>query len=162
LSASRSRKNPPKKTKPKKTKRTSVITQYPPSNIKLLEQVFDHIIMDSSNVDANGLRSLPSVLRHTFVFLDGSRLYITEEIEGGFIKEYHYDWVGEDGKVLLKFHSEPHPDDPRYQTETEPFHVHPPDDAKLTNRTRYPNHYHQELPSILELIALFLIANRKI
>lgn len=154
MSASRSRKNPPKK--------PPITNQNPPSNIKLLEQVYSHIIMDSSNVDANGLRSLPSVLRHTFVFLDGSRLYITEEIEGGFVNKYYYDWVGGDGKALLKFHSEPHPHDPRYQTETEPFHIHPPDDAKLTNRTRYPNYFHRDLFSILEFIALDLIAHKKI
>jgi len=135
----------------------------PASSIEALHKMFAGIILDSRNVDKNGRHTSYLYLRHTFIFKDGSRLYIREQLtKDGFIETYYYDWEDENGNTILKFHSEPHPDDPRYQTDTEPFHVHPPDDAKLTNRTRYPNYYHRDLRGILEFIALFLIANKKI
>lgn len=134
----------------------------PASNLEALQKNFAGIILDSREGDGSGQPSSYLCVRHTFVFKDGSRLLIKEFLtKNGFIEAYFYDWADANGNVLLKFHADPHKN-PKYQTETEPFHVHPPDDAKLTNRTRYPNYDHRDLHSILELIALFLIANRKI
>lgn len=117
--------------------------------------------MDSQDGDATRQPTTRMFTRHTFVFIDGSRLYITEQISGEYIEVSYYNWVDENGNDILKFHSEPH-DDPKYQTETEPHHVHPPEDAKLTNITRYPNFYHQELHTIMEHIFFCLLAAKKI
>ncbi|MFC3798920.1 DUF6516 family protein [Cohnella sp. GCM10012308] len=96
------------------------------------------------------------------MFKDSSRLFVTEEISGGFIEVSYYNWVDPDGQNILKFHSEPHDGDPRYQTTTEPHHVHPPQTYALTNRTRFPNFHHQELPVIMEHIFFMLLASNKI
>lgn len=118
--------------------------------------------MNSCDGDGSGLFTSISFTRHTFVFTDMSRLLITEHLSRGRIEIYFYDWVDEHGADILKFHSEPHKDDRRYQTSTEPYHIHPPADAKLTNMTRYPNVYHQELPAIMEHIFFSLVAAKKI
>ena len=134
----------------------------PPSNISQLEKDFSNIIMNSCDGDGSGLFTSISFTRHTFVFTDLSRLLITEHLSRGRIEIYFYDWVDEHGVDILKFHSEPHKDDRRYQTSTEPYHIHPPADAKLTNMTRYPNVHHQELPAIMEHIFFSLVAAKKI
>lgn len=134
----------------------------PPSNIKQLERDFSHILMDSRDGDGSGLLSSRMFTRHTFVFTDGSRLYVTEQISSGLIDISYYNWVNVLGDNILSFHSEPHDLDPHYQTSTEPHHVHPPMVAKLTNRTRYSNMYHQELHTIMEHIFLSLVAAQKI
>lgn len=134
----------------------------PPSSIAQLEKDFAAIIMNSRDGDGSGLTTSRTVTRHTFTFIDGSRLYITEELSGGIIDVSYYNWVDQDGEDILKFHSDPHERDNRYQTATEPHHVHPPEGARLTNRTRYPNFHHQELHTIMEHIFFSLIAAKKI
>jgi hypothetical protein len=61
--------------------------------------------------------------------------------------------------VILKFHSEQHEDED-YQTETEPHHIHPPEEGKLSNRARFPNYHHQDLSSVLELIQFHILATQ--
>ncbi|WP_420836038.1 toxin-antitoxin system TumE family protein [Paenibacillus fonticola] len=75
---------------------------------------------------------------------------------------YFYNWVSASGEVFAKFHSEPHDEDKRYQTVTEPFHIHPPKETTIHNATRYPNFHHQELPEILEAIFIYMLASKKI
>lgn len=134
----------------------------PPSNIQQLERDFASILMDTRDGDGSGLMSSRKFTRHTFIFVDGSRLYVTEELSNGLIDVSYYNWVDAKGNEILSFHSEPHDRDPHYQTATEPHHVHPPADAKLTNLTRYPNFHHQELHTIMEHIFFSLIAAKKI
>jgi len=134
----------------------------PASNISHLEREFRSIIMDSSDGDGSGLLSSRSFTRWTFTFLDRSKLCITEHLRSSCIEVYFYNWVDSSGATLAKFHSEPHDGDRQYQTITEPFHIHPPDDSKVHNSTRYPNFYHQELPQILEAIFIHMMASRKI
>ncbi|MFD3259845.1 DUF6516 family protein [Paenibacillus lentus] len=127
-----------------------------------MEREFRSIIMDSSDGDGSGLLSSRSFTRWTLTFHDGSKLYITEHLNQGIIQMYFYNWVSISGEVLAKFHSEPHDEDKRYQTVTEPFHIHPPEEAKIHNSTRHPNFYHQELPQILEAIFIYMLASKKI
>ncbi|MGG1555434.1 toxin-antitoxin system TumE family protein [Paenibacillus ferrarius] len=136
-------------------------TARPPSNIRQLERDYAHIIMDTRDGDGTGLLSSRKFTRYTFVFVDGSRLLITEELNGPIIDVSYYNWLDSSGNTILSFHSEPHDQDPRYQTLTEPYHVHPPDDSKLTNITRYPNFHHQELHTIMEHIFFSLVAAKK-
>jgi hypothetical protein len=96
------------------------------------------------------------------VIIDGSRLYVTEQLSGGIFDISYYNWVDARGDNILSFHSEPHDLDPRYQTATEPHHVHPPMEAKLTNLTRYSNFHHQELHTIMEHIFFSLVAAQKL
>lgn len=128
-----------------------------PSNFTLLEKEFRNIITDLRDGDGSGLMSSLSFQRYTILFIDGSKLRITERVSKGIIDYSYYDWEQSDGR-MIKFHSEPHPNDSQYQTLTEPHHIHPPDEAKLHNRTRYSNFYHQELPAILELIFIHIIS----
>ncbi|MBB5354208.1 hypothetical protein HNR43_000163 [Anoxybacillus mongoliensis] len=73
----------------------------------------------------------------------------------GWIDYYYYDWVTSDGKTILKWHSEPHNEDERYQTTTEPYHIHLPASETLHNMYRLANFEHQTLRSIIEFILLF-------
>ncbi|WP_397327114.1 toxin-antitoxin system TumE family protein [Paenibacillus oceani] len=82
--------------------------------------------MDTRDGDGTGLRSSRKFTRHTFVFVDGSRLLITEELHSGIIDVSYYNWVDSNGNTILCFHSEPHDLNPSYQTATEPHHVHRP------------------------------------
>lgn len=130
------------------------MNRLPPSNITMLERQFRIIITDIRNVDSTGQQSSMAFQRNTFTLIDGSKLYCTERISKGEIVYAFYDWVNSDGSDRLKFHSEEHPDDTMYQTATEPFHIHPPDTAKIHNATRYPNYHHRELSAVLEYILL--------
>lgn len=116
----------------------------PPSNMRQLEREYAHILMDARDGDGSGLLSSRKFTRHTFIFVDGSRLLVTEELYGGLIDVSYYNWVDQSGNTILSFHSEPHDHDVRYQTASEPHHVHPPNDTKLANITRYPNFHHQD------------------
>lgn len=128
----------------------------PKTNLKELQKTFGDAIQLIRETDSTGLNSSFLVQRATIVFSDGSLLYITENLtKQQLIKEFYYDWVASDKKTLLaKFHSESH-DKEDYQTETEPYHVHPPEHAKLNNAKRYPNFYYNDLYSIVEGIFLF-------
>jgi hypothetical protein len=130
----------------------------PPSNITLLEREFHSIIVDIRDGDSTGKLSSMVFQRYTFSLIDGSKLYLTERISNNEILYYQYDWMINPTTTILKFHSESHGVDDRYQTATEPHHIHPPDHAKLHNIVRYPNSNHQELHAILEFIFLYLLA----
>lgn len=129
----------------------------PPSNIMLLEKEFRSIIVDVRDGDSTGKLSSMVFQRYTLSLIDGSKLYVTERISHNEILYYHYDWMKDTTTTILKFHSESHSEDDRYQTATEPHHIHPPDNAKLHNVVRYSNSSHQELHAILELIFLYLL-----
>lgn len=129
-----------------------------PSNFLLLERDFADIILSVRDGDSTGKFSTDRWLRKTIRFQDGSKMYITEHIVEGKIARAQYDWEFTPGQ-LLKFHSEPHEDE-AYQTASEPFHVHPPEALKLTNRSRLPNFHHQDLFSILEMIRYYLLIGR--
>ena len=64
--------------------------------------------------------------------------------------------LDENNKVIMKFHSEPH-NDKRYQTSTEPFHIHGNENSKLTNEKRFPNYNFKSLWDIMEFLRLMII-----
>lgn len=127
----------------------------PKTNLDELQKAFGEAIMFIRETDSTGLTSSLLFQRATIVFSDNSLMYVTEKLtKQGAIIEYYYDWISSDKSTIAKFHSEPH-DQEDYQTETEPYHVHPPDYAKLNNKKRYPNFYHKDLFSIIEGIFFF-------
>ncbi|MBU8715980.1 MULTISPECIES: toxin-antitoxin system TumE family protein [Brevibacillus] len=134
----------------------------PATNLEVLKKTFGHAIQFIRNTDSTGMPSSIYAQRATIVFSDSSKLYVTEKLnKQQCIEEYWYDWIAADDKTVLgKYHGEPHEDE-SYQTATEPYHVHPPEYAKLTNQTRFPNYYYNDLFSIVEGIFLFyLLPNR--
>lgn len=134
----------------------------PASNLELLEKTFKNTAIQSvRHTDSTGKASSAFAQRATLTFTDGSKLYITEQLRGGKIFEFQYDWIHGDGTTILaKYHAEPH-DDEDYQTETEPYHAHPPEYAKLSNQTRFPNHAYNDLFAIVEGIYLFHLLPNK-
>lgn len=134
----------------------------PASNLELLEKTFKNTAIQSvRHTDSTGKASSAFAQRATLTFTDGSKLYITEQLRSGKISEFQYDWIHGDGTTTLaKYHAEPH-DDEDYQTETEPYHAHPPEHAKLTNQTRFPNHAYNDLFAIVEGIYLFHLLPNK-
>jgi len=116
------------------------------------------ILGDIRDTDRTGLPSSIYVQRATIIFTDHSKLYVTEYTDkAGNIDKYYYDWVAERGRLIAQYHSEPHDQDKRYQTVTEPYHIHPPKDSILSNIDRYPNFSHQDLFSIVEGIIIFSV-----
>ncbi|KIL38701.1 hypothetical protein SD70_24970 [Gordoniibacillus kamchatkensis] len=128
----------------------------PKTNLIELQRIFGEAIQTIRETDSTGLTSSFLVQRATIVFLDGSLLYITEYLsKQQLIERFNYDWISPDKTtVLAKFHSEPHTDKD-YQTDTEPYHTHPPEHAKLNNAKRYPNYFYNDLFSIVEGIHFF-------
>ena len=130
------------------------------SNLELLKKIFGYAIQRLEETDSSGMKSSVFAQRATLIFSDNSKLYVTEKLAKGKIVSFQYDWVNEEGQSLGSYHSEAH-DDEDYRTETEPYHAHPPQHAKLTNKTRFPNHAYNDLFSIVEGIFLFSILPKK-
>jgi hypothetical protein len=120
-----------------------------------LQRDFSAIIFDIRDGDSSGRPSTTQWVRKTIIFHNQTKLYVTEHLDNGMIDFYYYDWVTPNDKVILKWHSEPHDDDKRYQTLTEPFHIHLPQSQILHNMYRLSNFEHQTLRSIIEFILLF-------
>ncbi|MPM91041.1 hypothetical protein SDC9_138166 [bioreactor metagenome] len=121
------------------------------SNFKLIERDFADIITSVRETDQTSHPSNSAVTRKTYRFIDNSFLSITERyVSGGLIDFYNYDWYNSDKSIRMKFHSEPHEDE-KYQTETEPYHVHKPNKLGLKEH-RLPNHKHKSLYEIMEFI----------
>lgn len=108
--------------------------------------------------DRSGQATTIYTLRATVPFLDGTLLYVTEYTDKyGIIDKYYYDWVDELGRIRAQYHSEPHSMDNRYQTATEPYHIHPPKNTILSGMDRFPNYAHQDLYAIVEGIIIFSV-----
>lgn len=131
----------------------------PPSDLKRIQNELSHgIIGEIRSSDRSGTLSSMYVQRATITFTDYSKLYVTEYISRkGIIDRYYYDWEDETGYLKAQYHSEPHDRDKRYQTATEPYHVHPPKNSILSNMDRFPNFSHQDLYSIVEGIIIFSV-----
>ncbi|MFB9276889.1 toxin-antitoxin system TumE family protein [Cohnella cellulosilytica] len=129
------------------------------SNLELIQKELGHGIWgDIQFTDRSGQESTIYALRATIRFLDGSVLYVTEYTNKfGIIDRYYYDWTAADWRIKAQYHSEPHKRDQRYQTATEPYHIHPPQNTVLSNLDRFPNYAHQDLYSIVEGIIIFAV-----
>lgn len=130
-------------------------TLLPATVFSFLERDFANIILEIQDGDLNGRPSTMQWNRKTIIFQNGTKLYATEHLENGLIDFYYYDWVTNEGEEILKWHSESHDKDKRYQTATEPFHIHLPKHEILHSMYRLANHEHKSLRSIIELILLF-------
>jgi len=135
------------------------VNSRPRSNLHLIQRDLGHGILGELRLsDRSGQGSTLYVLRATIPFLDGSSLYVTEYTnKAGIIERYYYDWEDANGCLKAQYHSEPHESDKRYQTATEPYHVHPPKGSTLSNMDRFPNYAHRDLYSIVEGIILFSV-----
>ncbi|GLV15011.1 hypothetical protein Heshes_26970 [Alicyclobacillus hesperidum] len=127
--------------------------QTPPeefTDFGLLEDIFSgNPIVTIRKGDGTSYSEDSSSRRRTITFTDGSRLRCTERrVLSRFF--YHYQRGSQDGTKKLAWGSEEHTGDRRYQTETEPFHVHPPN--PIHGIDRVANGFHRDLFAIVELI----------
>jgi len=131
----------------------------PKSNLQRIGRDLGHgLLGEMRHTDRSGIPSSIYAQRATITFIDGSKLYVTEYTnKSGVIDKYYYDWVDPGGRLRAQYHSEPHERDRRYQTATEPYHIHPPKDSILSNMDRFPNYSHRDLYSIVEGIIIFWI-----
>ncbi|MNC28563.1 hypothetical protein D3C75_767750 [compost metagenome] len=131
----------------------------PKSNLYRIMRDLGHgILGEIRNTDRSGLISSIYAQRATITFTDYSKLYVTEYTNKvGIIEKYYYDWVDRNGQLKAQYHSEPHDRDKRYQTETEPYHIHAPKDSVLSSMDRFPNFSHQDLYLIVEGIIIFSV-----
>lgn len=136
------------------------MTDLMPTNFKVIETEYNDIIKFIREIDKDGKISNAFIKRKTYVLINGYKFYVTEVLKQGRIDFYYYDLYDENGKELIKFHSESHAEKD-YQTSTEPFHVHGSEDSKLTNVKRYPNKNFKTLFDILEFIRFMFIFNKE-
>lgn len=131
------------------------MTSLPPSNLLFLKRAFNEIIQSERNADQTGKTSSFICQRHTFIFIDGSCLSITEFINHNKIDYYHYDWYSKSNKILLKFHSESHTDE-ELKTDTEPFHIHA---QGIKGEKRLANPIFKDLYSVMQFIRIYLMVS---
>ena len=134
-----------------------VMINLPATNYSLLEKEFEEIIEIRNG--ANGLPSEAGAIRKTIVFSDFQKLSCQEFIKDGMINYFHYDYYDEKGNIIMKFHSEEHPENPEIQKmQHYPFHIHVKENAmdlKADKRIPYPDVLNlKELYSIMEFIVL--------
>ncbi|WP_240647159.1 toxin-antitoxin system TumE family protein [Paenibacillus nanensis] len=72
------------------------------TDLEYLTKEFAHAIKAVEDTDTTGLRSSEGVQRATIVFIDDTRLYVTERLNEG----YSYDWVSKDGRLLFHHDNE--------------------------------------------------------
>ena len=133
----------------------------PATQFHLIELEFGDIINGRYETDSTGKPSNNMTVRKTYKLIGGYKLYITEVRSKGFIEFYYYDLYDKNGAVVMKFGSESHEGDPRYQTSTEPFHIHGPLECKLNNIKRIANENYRDLFHIMEFIRLMLIFTKQ-
>ncbi|MED4972119.1 hypothetical protein E5Z46_08070 [Geobacillus kaustophilus NBRC 102445] len=145
------------RTSSQKNNSNSISSSCQPANVfSFLERDFAEIIFEIRDGGADGRPSTKNCARKTIIFRNETKLYVTEYVTpDDWIDYYYYDWVTPEGKTILKWHSEPHDADKRYQTVTEPYHIHLPSSEILHNMYRLSNFEHQTLRSIIEFILLF-------
>ncbi|WP_429786293.1 toxin-antitoxin system TumE family protein [Brevibacillus centrosporus] len=130
----------------------------PLSNIPQLQSDYADIIARIEDYNNEGKPSSMVALRKSIFFTDGTRLSVTERIlnsapyNSRYTDKYQYDWTTAHGEVILKFHNEKH-DDPRYQTNSEPHHIHRSD--QFSEDQREDNFLVRELHEVLFFIRLF-------
>ncbi|MGY0692013.1 toxin-antitoxin system TumE family protein [Virgibacillus sp. FSP13] len=110
-------------------------TGLPKTNFRFLEKSYSHLIEEIRD-RSNGFPSKPGSIRKTIIFNDLSKMHCHEVVKNNRIEFYHYDLYDSNGRIIIKFHSEPH-NDSDYQTTTEPFHIHAKehmDDLKASKR----------------------------
>ncbi|MDA1674707.1 MULTISPECIES: toxin-antitoxin system TumE family protein [Bacillus cereus group] len=129
-------------------------TGIPRSNFRLIEKEYEDVIEEIRNGAAGLPSNPPGAIRKTIVFKDLTKLSCQEIISEGIIEFYQYDFYDSDGNIVMKFHSEPH-EDKKYQTDTEPFHMHVRKDAyDLKASVRLPNKHFKELVQVINLIIM--------
>lgn len=94
-------------------------TGYRPTSWSRIERDYDDIILEIRN----SLNTEPDFVEKIVLLDDYSRLKCREFIKLGIIEFFQYDYYDVNGNIIIKYHSEPHHDS-KYQTETEPFHMH--------------------------------------
>ncbi|WP_127579437.1 toxin-antitoxin system TumE family protein [Paenibacillus koleovorans] len=131
----------------------------PKSDLRRIHRELNHGIHgEIRDTDRSGASSTMYIQRATITFNDFSKLYVTEYLnKSGTIDKYYYDWEDASSRLKAQYHSESHEQDRRYQTITEPYHIHPPKDSILSNMDRFPNYSHQDLYSIVEGIVIFAV-----
>ena len=137
------------------------MTDLKPTDFKFIEVEFADIIRSIREVDSTGLPSNAFTKRKTYILINKYKLYITEFLKNGFIDKFFYDLYDEKDKTVLKFHSEKHDRDSRYQTITEPFHIHQNEQNQLTNVHRFPNFNYRTLTDIMEFLRIMIIYMEK-
>lgn len=95
--------------------------------------------------------------RKTIRLIHGQHIVVTEKITtSGTVDQFQYVWILAPDRYI-KFHSEPHSSDKRYQTPTEPYHIH--HSLQFSSLDRLANAGHRDLFSILEMIRLHFLAS---
>lgn len=128
-----------------------------PTNFGLLRREVADIIVDIRDGDGPGQPSTITTTRKTLRLINEQHISVTEKITpSGTADQFQYDWILT-ANHYIKFHSEPHPLDKRYQTPTEPYHIH--HSGQLSSLDRLSNTSHRDLFTILEMIRIHFLAS---
>lgn len=130
-------------------------SEIPKTNFRMIEREYSDLITEIRNVPLDEGEHRCEIQKKIILFRNMSRLKCREIIKNEFISIFQYDLYDSDGNIVMKFHSEPHMDQ-RYQTETEPFHLHvrvSSEDLAASKRLPLPEEY-RELHKIIHFIQI--------
>ncbi|RHW39078.1 hypothetical protein D1B31_14060 [Neobacillus notoginsengisoli] len=143
-------------------KRKKQNLKLPLTNYEQIRSEFP-FVLDIRDGDQSGMASSQSVIRKTILLDDGTKILATEHIKDEKIAWFYYDYIDSNGLTLVKFHSESHDDgkkeSKKYQTRTEPYHIHPSELKSLSNLSRFPNFDHRSLRSVVESLLIYRLIN---
>ncbi|MGG0277998.1 toxin-antitoxin system TumE family protein [Bacillus rhizoplanae] len=125
----------------------------PATDYSRLEQEFSDIILQMVQVNGSMVKPIHHIKFKNGYYMEAEEVIILSNREIGL---YYYNLYDSNGQAILKFHSERH-SDRRYQTNTEPFHIHKPPSVELSTMDRMDNNYHQDLYSILESLQILFV-----
>lgn len=127
------------------------------TKFNVLEQDFSKIIRIID--DAGSTRFAQ---RKTIKFHESDYILTCEELlnDDFSIKQYHYNLTGKDyngnTQLVFGFHNQSKTRDKRYQTDSDPYHIHLSKLIEFTTMDRLDNFEHEELPQIIELICILI------
>ncbi len=128
-----------------------------PTNFGLFRREFGDIIVDIRDGDGSGQPSTITTTRKTIQLINDQHISVTEKITpSGTVDQFQHDWILAADRYI-KFHSESHPLDKRYQTPTEPYHIH--HSGQFSSLNRLSNTAHRDLFTILEMIRIHFLAS---
>ncbi|QWG42932.1 hypothetical protein EXW31_00330 (plasmid) [Bacillus mycoides] len=120
----------------------------PATDFNRIETEFADIILQMTQINRSMVRP-----EYMIRFKNGYRFEVSEVIllKNHEIGVYHYNLYDNKDVLLFQFHSERH-EDHRYQTDSEPHHVHKPKSVELSTMDRMSNFYHRDLYTIMECL----------
>ncbi|MGG3522553.1 DUF6516 family protein [Bacillus pseudomycoides] len=114
-----------------------------------IEKEFADIILQVVPISRSFIRLVHHIKFKNIYYLECEEVIVPISGKPPEIGKYYFNLFDENGQALIKFHSERH-EDKRYQTPSEPFHIHKPPSIEFSTMDCMANFHHHDLYSIME------------